>query len=171
MPPEAQMFSGLSHAQVLLLLAIVLAVVQFISRRWEKKDTKEIVSVISDQNDRMIKVFAEQNKSVMKTVNVGIKSFDPHVERTKLSHEWLYNIKEQVSQKDSAGSPLIYRNTHVDNTIEELVKLTHTIATSQLNIVELMKRTDTRTDKVLEKIGDHQAICTKQFNNLREVGK
>ena len=126
---------------IILGLQIVLAIVQFMYRVWDKRHTREIITALQG------------------SITDSVQTFDPHVERSKQAHQWLYQMKEQNGVKDSAGLPLIYRSTCMEETQLELVKLTHTIADTQRYIASTVK-------KVAVGIDAHKDECKAQFNQL-----
>jgi len=128
-------------AAIILCLQIILAIVQFLYRFWDKKNTRIIIDSING------------------TVTEKVKSFDPHLERAKQSHEWIHQMKNQADVKDKAGLPLIYRNTVVEEMQLEMVKLTRTVASTQKYIARNIKEVSTKIDT-------HGKDCIQQFNTL-----
>lgn len=156
--------SLISAPVAFLIMGLILAALQFLYRYWDKQDTKEIAKMLEKSINRIVL-----------TVNEGVHSFDPHVERAKLTHEWMYQMKETQSVKDSTGLPLIYRNVTAENTLEELVKIAHKSATTEMHISEILKNIEerqTKQEEKIEKLSDrveqHQSTCTKQYNDLKD---
>lgn len=157
---------SISSAHAFIIMGIVLAALQFLYRYWDKKDTKEIAEILKSNIELIIK-----------TVDEGVKSFDPHIERTKLTHEWAFQLKEAHLVKDSTGLPLMYRNVQTENTMEELVKIAHKTAQTELHISEILRNIKGSQNEQLhkiellsEKIESHQKVCTQQYNELKDKG-
>lgn len=156
------------NQHLIVILGCILAALQFLYRWWDKQDTKEIIKAFNKQSIKIINSSNEQSIKIIDTVNDGIKSFDPHIERTKSTHEWIFALHEQHKATDANGVPLVFRNVHAENIMDELVKLAHTTTTTQLHISKILDKMEVKFDDVGTQISKHQGICTKQFNKLKE---
>ena len=122
---------------LILSLGIILAIVQFLYRVWDKKDNKQIIKAIAD----------------------GVSSFDKHIERTKRTYGIVRDMQKQHDIRDDDGRPMWFMPKEIMETQRELVKLTSIVANTQREMIKLV-------EKIEAKIDHHQEQCQFQFNTL-----
>ena len=128
--------------EIFILLAVALAVAQFLYRFWDKKDTAIL-----------LKAFSE-----------SVKSFDPHIERTKQTLTLVKELNHMHDQRDSDGRPMWYTPKENLDGQRELIKLSALVAETQKQMLALMARMDVKID-------DHKITCVRQYSDLdKKVG-
>jgi len=128
----------MSDKEFFLILAVVLAVVQFLYRLWDKKD----------------------NKLVITAITTAVESFTPHIERTRRTYGIVKDLKKMHDVRDDDGRPLWYMPKEILETQREIVATQHLMAENQRNTLVLM-------EKVLDKVDRHHDNCKDQFTILK----
>jgi len=132
---------------VILSLQIVLAMIQFIYRMWDKKNTGIIIA--SNMST---------TKEVIDAVNGVFTSISPHIERTKKTHEMVHQMQQQNGVQVD-GLPLIYRN----------VKLEAAFIMNAENLKnsnETLKHVASIVEKMDSKLDTHKDTCKEQFGKV-----
>jgi Mg2+ and Co2+ transporter CorA len=127
----------MSDKDFVIVMAVLLMVIQFLYRLWDKKD----------------------NKLIIEAIGKGIDSFAPHIERTKRTYGIVRDLKRMHDVRDDDGRPIWYMPKEIIETQRELVKLTHVVATTQQHMAGLIERMDVKID-------EHKNECKSQFNQL-----
>lgn len=146
--PTASQAVSLTTAQWMIVLAAIVFVIQFLYRLWDKKDNKEILSSISSV----------------------VSHFDEHVERTKDSRSLLKDLHKMHHAVDEDGRPLVYMPKELLETQREIVKLTHTVATTQKHMARLFEKFEStissNASRMEAALIQHSETCKNQFHEL-----
>lgn len=122
---------------LIALFGAILMALQFLYRHWDKKDKKGILLAVSDT----------------------IKSFEPHVERTRRTYGIVKGIQKMTDIRDDDGRPMMYMPKEMIDTQRELVTLTAKIADTDARIVDILTKMEARIEQ-------HQSDCRAQFTEL-----
>lgn len=149
----------MSDKDFVVVVAVILMVLQFLYRLWDKKD----------------------NKAVLEAITAGLKSFDPHLDMGKHTHSMIEELKNMHDVKDEDGRIVWYMPKELIDNQRDIVKLTHTLATTQKSITALLSRMEERDERYQMRLEDkidahqerlegkidaHQANCQQQFQQL-----
>jgi hypothetical protein len=127
----------MSDKEFFILLAVVLAVIQFLYRLWDKKDNKLVIAAITS----------------------AVRSFEPDIERTRRTYGIVKDLKRMHDVRDDDGRPMWYLPKEIIETQREIVSTQHLMAENQKNTLVLM-------DKMIDKIDKHHDNCKSQFTKL-----
>lgn len=166
------MVGGITDAELLLILALILACVQFLYRVWDKKDNKLILDAMAARHNAMLEIMNTNNTAVLVSIKAVTESFTPHLEQGKRTFGILKDLKGMHDIRDDDGRPLWYMPKEIIETQRELTRLTHTVATTQKHIARIIEKQDTAIQAGHEKIEAmliaHQDICKNQYHQLKE---
>lgn len=122
---------------LLVLMGCILAGLQIIYRWIDKKNIKDIKD----------------------TINAGISSFEPHIERTRRIEGEMKNVSHITEV--------------ILSTQQELIKLSETVASTQKIMFRLLEKHGEKINmdmtRVEDKLVSHQESCKDQHQTTREV--
>ena len=163
--------STIPDAAFLLILALVLAVVQFLYRIWDKKDNKLILDAMAVSHASMLELMSENNAAVLTSIKQAVENFSPVTAMTKRTFGVIKDLKGMHEVRDDDGRPLWYMPKEIIETQRELTKLTHTVATTQKHIARIIEKQDTMMttnhDKIESIVVKHSDTCKEQFHTLK----
>lgn len=166
------MVGGITDAELLLILAMVLACVQFLYRVWDKKDNKLILDAMASRHTATLELMNTNNSAVLISIRTATESFTPHLEQGKRTFGILKDLKGMHDIRDEDGRPLWYMPKEIIETQRELAKLTHTVATTQKHIARIIEKQDIAIqsghDKIEAMLNTHQEACKNQYHQLKE---
>lgn len=156
----------MSDRDLFLIIGLALMLLQWLYRVWDKKDNKAILNVLTE--DRL---------AIIAAIEKAVSSFGPHLERTRKTHGIVKSLKELHDVRDDDGRLMWFTPKETIETTRELVKLTHTIATSQKHITEtqrtvakLLERQELSAQKSADRIESmlimHGDSCKGQWDKL-----
>ncbi len=167
------MSSGSSDTTVLLILASILACVQFLYRIWDKKDNKLILDAMAVSHNSTLEVINANNTAVISSISSATDSIKPHIERGKRTFGLIQDLKNMHEVRDDDGRPLWYLPKELIETQRDLAKLTYQVAATQESILRITECQDARlaTDhnKIEQLLNTHQEACKEQYHSLKEV--
>lgn len=166
------MTGGLSDAEVLLILAAVLACIQFLYRIWDKKDNKLILDAMTSRHNAALEIMNTNNSAVLISIKTATDSFSPYLEQGKRTFGILKDLKSMHDIRDDDGRPLWYMPKEIIETQRELTKLTHTVATTQKHIARIIEKQNATIlaghEKIEALLLTHQDACKNQYHQLKE---
>ncbi len=175
MNPSVAMTGILSDAELLLILALVLACVQFLYRVWDKKDNKLILDAMATRHENTLELMDINNTAILNSIKATTESFTPHLERSKRTFGLLKELKGLHEVRDEDGRPMWYMPKEIIETQRELTSMTHTIATTQKHIARIIERQDLEMkaghDKIESIVAKHAESCKDQFHTLKDQVK
>lgn len=139
---QTQTVDGFTDKEWLALLGVIILVLQFLYRLWDKRDNAAIIDALRTQHEM-----------TMEVISKSVESFTPHVELNKRTFGIVKELKTIHDVRDTDGRPMIYTPREFMETQRELVALTHTVATTQKFIGNIFER--------------HERQCRLQHDELK----
>lgn len=121
----------------MVLIGVILIVLQFLYRHWDKKDNAAVLNALAE----------------------AIKSYEPHIELGKRTHGTILELKKLHDIRDDDGRPIWYMPKEIIQTQRELVELIHRIADTEAQMCKLL-------DRIESKMEIQRESCNAKFTTL-----
>jgi len=160
-PVAATEIASMTDKQFFILLATAIAVLQFLYRIWDKNDTKLVLAAIQ-----------ESQATTLEAINQTLKTFAPHLERSRKIYGIVKDLKGMHDIRDDDGRFIWYMPREIIETQRELTQLTHTVATTQKHMAKILERQEvlmqTGHEEIRKLLSEHQESCKNQYHALRD---
>jgi len=162
----------MTDKEFFILLALALALTQFLYRIWDKKDSKLVLENTNANTDKLLDQIKDGNSNTLHAIEKTLETLSPHLERSRQVHGIVRDLKGMHEIRDDDGRFMWYTPRELIENVRELTQLSHTVATTQKHITKILERQTIlmeKSHKDLEiTLYEHQKACTNQYHILKD---
>lgn len=137
----------LTGSHLFLVLGLVLIVMQFVFKVWEKRASSELIDAIQESNSAILQVIS------------------PNIEKTRSIYGMVKDLKGMHSVRDDDGRFMWYMPKEIIETQRELVQLTTVLATTQEHLAKLLEQQMAEMKSVAH---EQKALCKECMAAIKE---